>query len=153
MEDLLTLDAIRQELLAWLNNLLQLNVTKVEQCGTGYAHSTPHTSYMVRRADGSTLYRGTWRRLWTCAYEIRYRAALCQIFDSIFRECRPAAIRPGHVALTVLLVDVPMSRVKFNVNTEYAYLQNFKILQSNSLSLPTHLSTHTRHLLTSAPSP
>lgn len=27
-------------------------------------------------------------------------------------------------------VDVPMSRVKFNVNTEYAYLQNFKILQS-----------------------
>lgn len=26
--------------------------------------------------------------------------------------------------------DLPMSRVKFNVNTEYAYLQNFKILQS-----------------------
>jgi len=63
----------RQELLQWLNNLLQLNVTKVEQCGTG--------------------------------------AALCQIYDSIFQ-------------------DVPMARVKFNVNTEYAYLQNFKILQS-----------------------
>lgn len=30
------------------------------------------------------------------------------------------------------LVDVPMSRVKFNVNTEYAYLQNFKVLQSMS---------------------
>jgi len=27
-------------------------------------------------------------------------------------------------------VDVPMSRVKFNVNTEYGFLQNFKILQS-----------------------
>jgi len=26
----------RQELIAWLNNLLQLNITKVEQCGTGY---------------------------------------------------------------------------------------------------------------------
>ncbi|KAB8257743.1 calponin homology domain-containing protein [Aspergillus pseudonomiae] len=63
----------RQELLAWLNNLLQLNLTKVEQCGTG--------------------------------------AALCQVFDSIF-------------------MDVPMSRVKFNVNTEYAYLQNFKVLQN-----------------------
>jgi len=63
----------RQELLAWLNNLLQLNVTKVEQCGTG--------------------------------------AALCQVFDSIF-------------------YDVPMARVKFNANTEYAYLQNFKILQN-----------------------
>ncbi|OCK96059.1 uncharacterized protein K441DRAFT_658132 [Cenococcum geophilum 1.58] len=63
----------RQELLAWLNNLLQLNVTKVEQCGTG--------------------------------------AALCQVFDSIY-------------------YDVPMARVKFNANTEYAYLQNFKILQN-----------------------
>lgn len=66
----------RQELLAWLNNLLQLNLTKVEQCGTG--------------------------------------AALCQVFDSIF-------------------LDVPMSRVRFNVNTEYAYIQNFKILQSTFL--------------------
>ena len=26
----------RQELLAWLNGLLQLNLTKIEQCGTGY---------------------------------------------------------------------------------------------------------------------
>ncbi|KAH8815883.1 calponin homology domain-containing protein [Xylogone sp. PMI_703] len=62
----------RQELVAWLNSLLQLNITKVEQCGTG--------------------------------------AAYCQIFDSIY-------------------LDVPMSRVKFNVNTEYAYIQNFKVLQ------------------------
>lgn len=31
-----------------------------------------------------------------------------------------------------LLVDVPMSRVKFNVNSEYAYLQNFKVIQSTS---------------------
>ncbi|KAI1326696.1 microtubule associated protein [Xylariaceae sp. FL0255] len=63
----------RQELVAWLNSLLQLNITKVEQCGTG--------------------------------------AALCQVFDSIF-------------------MDVPMSRVKFNVNSEYAYIQNFKVLQN-----------------------
>jgi len=63
----------RQELLAWLNNLLQLNFTKVEQCGTG--------------------------------------AAYCQIFDSIF-------------------MDVPMTKVKFNVNSEYMYIQNFKVLQN-----------------------
>jgi hypothetical protein len=31
-------------------------------------------------------------------------------------------------------VDLPMSRVKFNVNSEYAYLQNFKILQSKSFA-------------------
>ncbi|KAH6658020.1 microtubule associated protein [Truncatella angustata] len=64
----------RQELIAWLNSLLQLNITKVEQCGTG--------------------------------------AAICQVFDSIF-------------------LDIPMSRVKFNVNTEYAYIQNFKVLQNS----------------------
>jgi hypothetical protein len=44
-------------------------------------------------------------------HAIRPSAALCQVYDSIF-------------------LDVPMSRVKFNVNTEYAYIQNFKILQS-----------------------
>ncbi|KAF2860749.1 hypothetical protein K470DRAFT_257537 [Piedraia hortae CBS 480.64] len=63
----------RQELLAWLNGLLQLNLTRVEQCGTG--------------------------------------AALCQIYDSIY-------------------LDLPMSRVKFNATTEYAYLENFKILSN-----------------------
>ncbi|KPM36059.1 hypothetical protein AK830_g10504 [Neonectria ditissima] len=62
-----------QELIQWLNSLLQLNITKVEQCGTG--------------------------------------AALCQVFDSIY-------------------MDVPMSKVKFNVNSEYLYIQNFKVLQN-----------------------
>lgn len=32
-----------------------------------------------------------------------------------------------------------MSRVKFNVNTEYAYLQNFKILQSEPPIRQLHL--------------
>jgi len=88
----------RQELVAWLNNLLQLNITKVEQCGTGYvlpvagAQPAPNG----RRTDAPSP-----------------SAALCQVFDSIF-------------------YDVPMSRVKFNANTEYAYLQNFKVLQSAS---------------------
>ncbi|KFG84663.1 EB1 protein [Metarhizium anisopliae] len=63
----------RQELIQWLNSLLQLNMTKVEQCGTG--------------------------------------AALCQVFDSIY-------------------MDVPMSKVKFNANGEWAYVQNFKVLQN-----------------------
>ncbi|KYK56425.1 putative EB1-like protein [Drechmeria coniospora] len=63
----------RQELVQWLNSLLQLNITKVEQCGTG--------------------------------------AALCQVFDSIY-------------------MDVPMSKVKFNANGEWSYVQNFKVLQN-----------------------
>ncbi|RFN52887.1 rp/eb family microtubule-associated protein [Fusarium flagelliforme] len=38
-------------------------------------------------------------------------AALCQVFDSIY-------------------MDVPMAKVKFNVNSEYLYIQNFKVLQN-----------------------
>jgi len=64
----------RTELIAWLNDLLKLNYTKVEQCGTGAAH--------------------------------------CQIIDSIY---------PGTVHL---------SKVKFNANQEFEYIQNFKILQA-----------------------
>ncbi len=52
------------------------------------------------------------------SHDYHHSAALCQIFDSIF-------------------LDVPMARVKFNVNTEYAYLQNFKILQS-ATPVPLH---------------
>ncbi|KAK6605820.1 calponin-like actin-binding protein [Botrytis cinerea] len=80
----------RQELVAWLNNLLQLNITKVEQCGTG--------------------------------------AALCQVFDSIF-------------------LDVPMSKVKFNVNTEYAYLQNFKVLQNTFTRHQVDRNIHVEQLI------
>jgi len=64
----------RTELIAWLNDLLKLNYTKVEQCGTGAAH--------------------------------------CQIIDSIY---------PGTVHL---------SKVKFNANQEFEYIQNFKVLQA-----------------------
>lgn len=82
---------------------------------------------------------------------VQFSAALCQIFDSIFSEYRcdlkqlhltikslwdQKALEKKTASLTgvcfTIIVDVPMSRVKFNVNTEYAYLQNFKVLQSMS---------------------
>ncbi|ORX85282.1 EB1 domain protein [Basidiobolus meristosporus CBS 931.73] len=63
----------RAQLLAWVNDLLQLSYTKIEQLGTG--------------------------------------AAYCQILDSIYG-------------------DVPMSKVKFQANQEYEYLNNFKLLQA-----------------------
>ncbi|ANB11755.1 microtubule-binding protein BIM1 [Sugiyamaella lignohabitans] len=66
----------RQELVNWVNDLLLLDITKVEQCGTG--------------------------------------AVYCQILDSIF-------------------LDVPMSKVRYDVNTEYQYLNNFKVLQNTFL--------------------
>jgi RP/EB family microtubule-associated protein len=101
----------RQELIQWLNSLLQLNITKVEQCGTGYVlypSITPLFRNEGAMADVLTLlYRS---------------AALCQVFDSIY-------------------MDIPMSKVKFNVNSEYAYIQNFKVLQSTDVPTPTTVLT------------
>lgn len=55
-------------------------------------------------------------------------AALCQVFDSIY-------------------LDVPMSKVKFNASGDWAYVQNFKILQSTFCAPALHanlpLSTRT----------
>ena len=51
-----------------------------------------------------------------------------------------------------------MSRVKFNINTEYAYIHNFKILQSMFLPvrrvapLPSPAHTNPAHLQTRSPS-
>lgn len=50
----------RTELLGWLNDLLQVNYTKVEQCGTGAAYcqimdsifGTPSLSSVQRAAEG-----------------------------------------------------------------------------------------------------
>ena len=63
----------RQDLLNWLNDLLLLGYTKIEQIGTG--------------------------------------AAVVQVLDSIYR-------------------DVNLNKVKFNANSEYQYVANFKVLQS-----------------------
>ena len=62
------------------------------------------------------------------------RIASCSILSSVRP---PLAVEPRAKleqglgrALIEIAVDIPMGRVKFNVNTEYAYIQNFKILQS-----------------------
>lgn len=50
----------RNELIAWVNDLLQINYTKVEQCGTGGAYcqimdsiyGTQHVAQQPRRFGG-----------------------------------------------------------------------------------------------------
>lgn len=81
-----------------------------------------------------------------CYFALWDRAAFCQIFDSIFSSFPPSLLLDAEryyretsllkeINTDVLrrIVDVPMNRVKFNVNTEYAYLQNFKVLQSKAI--------------------
>jgi len=77
------------------------------------------------------------------------RAALCQVYDSIFRTS-PSVQPLAQSSANLTEEDLPMSRVKFNVNTEYAYLQNFKILQSSYSSSPALMPTLTGFALQTA---
>lgn len=61
------------------------------------------------------------------------RCARCWTLYSV-RGQRPTDWRFDNDINAESVVDMPMSRVKFNVNTEYSYLQNFKILTSACLS-------------------
>jgi RP/EB family microtubule-associated protein len=45
----------RQELLNWVNDLLQLNYTKIEQMGTGIYYLSKHT-YMYIHIQNYTVY-------------------------------------------------------------------------------------------------
>ncbi|KAJ2969554.1 hypothetical protein NUW58_g9961 [Xylaria curta] len=123
----------RQELVAWLNSLLQLNITKVEQCGTGplaclffITPPPPQPQGHHSRADkplASTLHL--------------LPLSLLSVFAGTLIHCvvLPTLLLRRFWATTVfdsIFLDVPMSRVKFNVNGEWAYVQNFKILQSQS---------------------
>ncbi|KRX03755.1 Calponin homology domain [Pseudocohnilembus persalinus] len=63
----------KKDILNWVNNLLQLNLEKVEQLGTG--------------------------------------SAWCQIMDVMEKDC------------------VQLSKVNWNANSEYQYVNNFKLLQ------------------------
>ncbi|KAG0208751.1 hypothetical protein BGX28_000372 [Mortierella sp. GBA30] len=98
----------RQELVAWVNGLLELNYTKIEQMGTGMGHD----EYILQP------FTEVFKRVFTVRPERdcqSHGAAYCQIMDSIYR-------------------DVPMNRVKFAAKQEYAYLENYKVLQSHFIS-------------------
>lgn len=69
------------------------------------------------------------------ASEIGLHSARCLIRYSVSVLASISLLDRTLTYSRLLSVDVPMSRVKFNVNTEYAYLQNFKILQSASRPL------------------
>lgn len=87
----------RQELLHWLNSLLQLNITKVEQCGTGYAYFDLLSNIPPLLLPALLLCIGCGRfdrafaqKTLSKSLEIRAqltlfnRAALCQVYDSVF---------------------------------------------------------------------
>lgn len=50
-----------------------------------------------------------------------------RVYNPVVMRLPESSANSPNIALTV---DVPMNRVKFNVNTEYNYLNNFKVLQS-----------------------
>ena len=94
--------ASRTDLLAWLNDLLQISYTKVEQCGTGGAYCQILDS----------IY-GT---------GILYRILVSHHYE---HQCLHI-----YLVFPLILGDLPMSRVKMNAKHEYEYLANYKVMQN-----------------------
>ena len=90
----------RTELIQWVNDLLQINYTKVEQMGAGGAYCQIIDSIYGTRFNN-------------CADQAK---CSCHAHTSF--------------CYVHILGDVPMGRVKLNAKHEYEYLANYKILQN-----------------------
>lgn len=94
----------RSELLAWLNDLLQLNYTKVEQCGTGSAY---------------------------CQIIDSIYGAFVHPFSPIINIYDKFQLRSGIAGIIhIFSGDLPLGRVKFNAKHEYEFIANFKVMQN-----------------------
>ena len=94
--------ASRADLLIWLNELLQINYTKIEQCGTGGAYCQILDSI--------------------------YGKIFLKIASPFSFHDRPSL--HIHVVFSFVLGDLPMNRVKMTAKHEYEYLANYKVMQT-----------------------
>src|SRR5271170_6626764 len=93
--------ASRTDLLAWLNDLLQINYTKVEQCGSGGAYCQVLDSIYGSFLTHLSLIGRTNSRI---------------ISLNLSVWCIPG--------------DLPMARVKMNAKHEYEFIANYKVMQN-----------------------
>lgn len=104
----------RTELLAWLNDLLQLNYTKVEQAGTGKT---------LRVADGNSACR----QPFLSSTQVRLTVRLWT--PSLVNWQVHRSTLNGATDGSSWLGDVHMNKVKFDTKHEYEYVANYKVLQ------------------------
>lgn len=90
------------ELLAWVNELLSISYTKVEQCGTGAAYCQ-----IMDSVYGMLLMK-----------------------ECILLFSKNAFCLSAFVCLGAETGDVPMTRVKMNAKHEYEFVANYKVLQN-----------------------
>ncbi|KAF7729355.1 hypothetical protein EC973_004611 [Apophysomyces ossiformis] len=96
----------RTELLAWLNDLLQINYTKVEQAGTVLGAVVFHDEL----------------------FDIKHKALLtAKLWTQSLVRIQERSIREDLSKNTI--GDVHMSKVKFDTKHEYEYIANYKVLQ------------------------
>lgn len=115
----------RTELLSWVNDLLNINYTKVEQAGTGKRkkerRKKKNWTHLPRRPAHSLLSPHPYSLL---------GSAYCQIMDSIYGNVLRGREAMDFGLTSVSLGDVAMNKVKFDTRQEYEFVTNFKVLQN-----------------------
>ena len=128
----------RTELLQWLNDLLQLNYTKIEQCGTGAAYCQifdsiygMHPSHYYSPLPTLQIFK-SW--MWLIIIPLHVMSHDDYKFTTTdypsIRLVRPRRAFSAHFDDMAPAGDVPLTRVKFTAKHEYEFLGNFKVLQN-----------------------
>ncbi|KNE59085.1 hypothetical protein AMAG_03429 [Allomyces macrogynus ATCC 38327] len=105
----------RVELLAWVNSLLQLNYTKLEQLGTGTSAQRtllhPHLARVFPMFCSRSLQPSSYMLPDRSHALVLNDTSYCQIFDSIWG-------------------DLQLHKVKYDAKHEYEYVANYKSCSS-----------------------
>ncbi len=95
----------RHDMLAWVNDSLQLTYTKIEQLGSG---KCKHFIYVLLVISKKLFQSSKCEHL--CVFVLG--AAYCQFMDMLFPGC------------------ILLKKVKFGAKLEHEYIHNFKVLQA-----------------------
>lgn len=97
----------RHDMLAWVNDSLQLTYTKIEQLGSGKRKQF----FMSILYFNSKCLRSP-KSKYVCVFFF-LGGAYCQFMDMLFPGC------------------IMLKKVKFNAKLEHEYINNFKVLQAS----------------------
>jgi hypothetical protein len=127
----------KNELLTWLNELLQINYTKVEQCANGAAYCQIMDA-IFPVCSPKKVHCLEYTCHGSCKYVYTTRHAFCASTAACRPPCAWAEGQAHGVSRICLFTDelcalqgeVQMKKVNFDAKLEHDFVKNYKILQA-----------------------